>query len=114
MNLDDNAIIYRKEVIQGGLSVRIFNWALTHTVVSNWHPLTTLSHMFDCQLYGLNAATTPTRAGAEQLSRGSCLYSKGVAPLCAAQRFPPGIPTRLTPRADFAEMCAANYNAKSL
>jgi tetratricopeptide (TPR) repeat protein len=30
-------------------------WAFTHRYNANWHPLTTLSHMLDCQLYGLHA-----------------------------------------------------------
>src|SRR5205814_5720179 len=32
-----------------------FVWAFTHFHSGNWHPLTWLSHMLDCQLYGLNA-----------------------------------------------------------
>ena len=30
-------------------------WAFTHAQVANWIPLTTLSHMLDCQLFGLHA-----------------------------------------------------------
>ncbi|PYL26294.1 MAG: hypothetical protein DMF37_02675, partial [Verrucomicrobia bacterium] len=30
-------------------------WAFTHIHSENWHPLTTISHMLDCQLYGLKA-----------------------------------------------------------
>ena len=30
-------------------------WAFTSTHASNWHPLTWLSHMLDCQLYGSHA-----------------------------------------------------------
>ncbi len=30
-------------------------WAFTGTHSGNWHPLTSLSHMLDCQLWGLNA-----------------------------------------------------------
>ena len=29
-------------------------WAFTHVHAANWHPLTTISHMLDCQLYGLH------------------------------------------------------------
>src|SRR5205814_2612320 len=28
-------------------------WAFTHIHSHNWHPLTTMSHMLDCQLFGL-------------------------------------------------------------
>ena len=31
-------------------------WAFTTGTASNWHPLTWLSHMLDCQLYGLKPA----------------------------------------------------------
>jgi tetratricopeptide (TPR) repeat protein len=31
-------------------------WAFTALYASNWHPLTWLSHMLDCQLYGLKPA----------------------------------------------------------
>jgi len=30
-------------------------WAFSHVHSENWHPLTTITHMLDCQLYGLNA-----------------------------------------------------------
>src|SRR4029079_560084 len=28
-------------------------WAFTHNVAGNWHPITMLSHMLDCQIYGV-------------------------------------------------------------
>ena len=31
-------------------------WAFTSSAASNWHPVTWLSHMVDCQLYGLRPA----------------------------------------------------------
>src|SRR5204862_8312701 len=30
-------------------------WAFTHSHAENWHPLTLISHMLDCQLFGLQA-----------------------------------------------------------
>jgi hypothetical protein len=30
-------------------------WAFSHVHSENWHPLTTFTHMLDCQLYGLHA-----------------------------------------------------------
>jgi hypothetical protein len=38
-----------------GLTAGGVGWALTHAQASNWHPLTTISHMADCQWFGLNA-----------------------------------------------------------
>jgi tetratricopeptide (TPR) repeat protein len=52
---DDNTYVYENPAITRGLSLNGVEWAFTHVVVSNWHPLTMLSHMLDCQLYGLNA-----------------------------------------------------------
>jgi len=31
-------------------------WAFTTFYAANWHPLTWLSHMADCQLFGLNSS----------------------------------------------------------
>ena len=52
---DDNTYVYENPDVTCGLSLNGVEWAFTHVVVSNWHPLTMLSHMLDCQLYGLNA-----------------------------------------------------------
>ena len=40
---------------QQGLSAHAVGWAFTHAQVANWVPLTTLSHILDCQVFGLNA-----------------------------------------------------------
>jgi tetratricopeptide (TPR) repeat protein len=55
INYDDPRYVYENTRITGGLSVSGIAWAFTHIHSLNWHPLTTLSHMLDCQLYGLNA-----------------------------------------------------------
>ncbi|PYK56643.1 MAG: hypothetical protein DME47_01615, partial [Verrucomicrobia bacterium] len=36
------------------LSFSNIAWAFTHFHAANWHPITTLSHMLDCQLFGVN------------------------------------------------------------
>jgi tetratricopeptide (TPR) repeat protein len=51
---DDELYVYENRIVQKGLTWEGFRWAFTHIVVSNWHPLTMMSHMLDCQLYGLN------------------------------------------------------------
>ena len=53
--LDDTDYITENPQIMAGLSWEGLCWSFTHTVSSNWHPLTCLSHMLDCQLFGLNA-----------------------------------------------------------
>jgi protein O-mannosyl-transferase len=55
VNFDDEEYVYENPVVQKGLSVPAVGWAFTHAQVSNWIPLTTLSHMLDCQLFGLRA-----------------------------------------------------------
>ena len=54
VNYDDNRYVYENALIRQGLTSRGMIWAFTHSHSENWHPLTTLSHMLDCQLYGLN------------------------------------------------------------
>jgi len=52
--LDDRHYITENPEVQAGLSWKGVIWAFTTTHGSNWHPLTWLSHMLDCQLFGLN------------------------------------------------------------
>lgn len=50
--LDDDAYIRDNPVVRSGLTWRGFAWAFgTH--VANWHPLTWISHMLDCELFGV-------------------------------------------------------------
>jgi tetratricopeptide (TPR) repeat protein len=55
VNFDDHVYVYENPLVIRGLSAEGIIGAFTHTHARNWHPLTTLSHMLDCQLYGLNA-----------------------------------------------------------
>ncbi|MBP1723982.1 MAG: hypothetical protein H6Q44_1687, partial [Deltaproteobacteria bacterium] len=55
VNYDDNSYVYENPQVAQGLSVRSIVWAFTSFHFGNWHPLTSLSHMLDCQLYGLHA-----------------------------------------------------------
>lgn len=54
VNYDDGSYVYQNSHISSGVSWRNIAWAFTHVHSANWHPLTTLSHMLDCQLFGLN------------------------------------------------------------
>jgi len=54
INLDDSKYVTENRNVQNGLTLDSMIWAFTTTQVANWHPLTWLSHMLDCQLYGLN------------------------------------------------------------
>ena len=51
---DDNQYVTENHHVISGLSLKNIDWAFTTTCASNWHPLTWLSHMMDCQFFGLN------------------------------------------------------------
>jgi Flp pilus assembly protein TadD len=53
INYDDPTYVYQNAQITAGLNVRSVGWAFTHVHAENWHPLTTISHMLDCQSFGL-------------------------------------------------------------
>ena len=55
VNFDDNLYVYDNPAVNRGLNLKGVEWAFTYRVCANWHPLTMLTHMLDCQLYGLNA-----------------------------------------------------------
>jgi protein O-mannosyl-transferase len=55
VNFDDHVYVYDNPRITQGLTVDGIVGAFTHAHARNWHPLTTISHMLDCQLYGLKA-----------------------------------------------------------
>jgi tetratricopeptide (TPR) repeat protein len=52
---DDGDYVAENRVVQNGLTWAGVKWAFTTWHASNWHPLTWISHMADCQLFGLNA-----------------------------------------------------------
>ncbi len=56
LNFDDGPYVYENAVVRGGLSVEGVKAAFTTTHSYSWHPLTTLSHMLDSELYGMNPA----------------------------------------------------------
>jgi tetratricopeptide (TPR) repeat protein len=55
INYDDPRYVYENTKITDGVSISGIAWAFTHIHSMNWHPLTTISHMLDCQWYGLKA-----------------------------------------------------------
>lgn len=55
VNYDDPSYVYENPRITAGLSLSGIGWAFTHVHGQNWHPLTTISHMWDCQVYGMRA-----------------------------------------------------------
>jgi hypothetical protein len=52
---DDDDYVYQNPVVRAGLTWQGVEWAFVDRQANNWHPLTWLSHMTDCQLFGLHA-----------------------------------------------------------
>lgn len=50
---DDDAYVTANPHVQQGLTWSNVKWAFQTTAAANWHPLTWLSCMLDCQIYGL-------------------------------------------------------------
>jgi tetratricopeptide (TPR) repeat protein len=53
-NFDDGAYITENPHVHAGLTWAGVVWAFKSGYADNWHPLTWISHMLDCNLYGLN------------------------------------------------------------
>ena len=53
---DDDDYVTQNVHVDSGLKLDNIVWAFASFEQSNWHPLTWLSHMLDCQLFGLNSA----------------------------------------------------------
>ncbi len=51
---DDFLYITNNPNVKCGITRESVVWAFSSTYASNWHPVTWLSHMLDCELFGLN------------------------------------------------------------
>ena len=51
---DDELYVTKNLNVQKGFTAKGVKWAFTSFHSANWHPITWLSHMLDCELYGLN------------------------------------------------------------
>jgi len=52
---DDDAYVTQNTYVKTGLSLKNIIWAFGISIkTAYWHPLTWMSHMLDCQLFGLN------------------------------------------------------------
>ncbi len=50
---DDDIYVYANPLVTEGLTARGIKAALTETEIGHWHPVTWLSHMADCSVFGL-------------------------------------------------------------
>jgi protein O-mannosyl-transferase len=53
--LDDQVYVTENPHVTSGLAWTNVVWAFKTSAAANWHPLTWISHMADCQMFGLNA-----------------------------------------------------------
>jgi tetratricopeptide (TPR) repeat protein len=56
LRYDDQQYVTENQHVQAGLTWATISWAFKSFHATNWHPLTWLSHMLDCQFYGLKPA----------------------------------------------------------
>lgn len=56
VNYDDTDYITENPFVKSGLTGAGLRWAFTAFHAGNWHPLTWISHMADCELFQLNAS----------------------------------------------------------
>jgi Flp pilus assembly protein TadD len=55
VNFDDNLYVYKNPNVTLGITSSGVASVFSFRATDNWVPLTTISHMVDCQVYGLNA-----------------------------------------------------------
>jgi tetratricopeptide (TPR) repeat protein len=55
LNYDDNEYVTEHPHVPNGLTWAGVRWALTGVHQATWHPLTSLSHLLDVELFGLDA-----------------------------------------------------------
>ncbi len=51
---DDTEYVLKNSAVRAGLTLDGVHWAFTSFYMSNWHPLTWLSHMLDVSLFGVD------------------------------------------------------------
>ena len=54
VNIDDDIYVLDNAHVTSGLTFENVKWAFQSGYASNWHPVTWMSHMMDCQMFGLN------------------------------------------------------------
>jgi len=54
VNFDDDYYVTENSYINKGITQDSIKWSFIAAYAANWHPITWLSHMLDCHLFGLN------------------------------------------------------------
>ena len=55
VSFDDGLYVVDNQMVRDGITQAGIRWAFGFTDIAYWHPLTWLSHMLDCQLFGLDS-----------------------------------------------------------
>src|SRR6202158_3142993 len=55
ITLDDPTYIQENPMVNHGVTRAGLAWAFTTFYATNWHPLTWISHMLECQIFGKEA-----------------------------------------------------------
>ena len=55
VEFDDRLYVTKNDWVRAGITWEGIVWAFSNFHSANWHPLTWLSHMIDCEIYGMNA-----------------------------------------------------------
>ena len=82
--IDDPDYVTENIHVKNGLTRESIAWAFRSKEASNWHPLTWLSHMADCQLFGL-------KAGVHHLVNVGFHAANAVLLACTAGMLPLGL-----------------------
>ncbi len=54
VHFDDPDYLIDNPHVQGGITTESLAWAFSSGHAANWHPITWVSHMLDCAMFGLN------------------------------------------------------------
>ena len=54
VSYDDGDYLTANSVVKAGLTLSGIAWAFENTLTGNWHPVTWISHMLDCELFGVS------------------------------------------------------------
>jgi len=55
IEFDDPSYVFENQIVRQGLTGQGLAWSLVDAHEANWHPVTWISHMLDCQIFGLRA-----------------------------------------------------------
>ena len=56
LNYDDNEYVTTNSHVRSGLTPASLKWAFSNIDIGHWEPITWITHLADCSLYGLNPA----------------------------------------------------------